>query len=223
MKIRIILLLSSFITLTSLSAQQLEIFGGINSNHLFDSNDNSAFESGRGYTIGFSFDNPNMNGYASRITLSYNRITGSASTSELLSPQPPGLGNFRSTDAEIVKNSIQFAVYPFTFIVQKIYFSFGLQGNFMLSNDTKGKSLFTSIGGENIETDISEVTEPTFHQDLGYGVAMRMHYNIMLNNGLSIIPQYNLYYGIGEEYATAESEKIKVWQQVLAIGIGMQF
>ena len=226
MKILVILLISLSVTITSLSAQQIEIFGGINSNHLFDSIDedsspySSILESGKGYTIGFSFDNPNMNGYASRITVSYNKIKGRAITTFSDSGVIPS-GSY--TDAIIDKSSINLAVYPFTFIVQHIYFSFGLQGNILLSNTTTGEYGSTGINGSEAIGDISEATEPTFHKDFGYGVAMRAHYNIMLNNGLSIIPQYNLYYGIGEEYATAESDKIKAWQQVLAIGIGMHF
>lgn len=218
MIIRAFFLFIISITAFSVAAQQIEIFGGINSNHFFDNiSDNteysSNYESGKGYSVGFSFDNPNMNGYASRITLSYNKISGKVSTMNTA-----GFGGGSQTSAEIEKQSIHLAVYPFTFIVQKIYFSFGLQANFLMSNSTQG-----FYGNLNSNELIPIEDNQDFHKDLGYGVAMRTHYNIMLNNGLSIIPQYNLYYGIGEEYSTAESEKIKVWQQVLAIGIGMQF
>ncbi len=211
---------------SSISAQQVEFFGGINSNHLYDSNSKDAFpyssslSSGKDFTFGFSFDNPNMNGYASRITLSYSRITGSVSTG-FVDPDLSDSGSF--TSANIEKNTINLALYPFTFIIQNIYMSFGVQGNFMLSNNTTGEYGYINLGGQQPLGPTASATEPTFHKDIGYGLAMRIHYNIMLNNGISIIPQYNLYYGIGEEYSTAESEKIKVWQQLLAIGIGMQF
>lgn len=221
MKIQFILLFIIAICSTTLTAQQIEIFGGINSNHLFDdvngTTNQSMLESGKSYTFGFSFDNPNMNGFASRITLSYNQIKGSVATSFT---DTDDTGSF--TNAEIDKKSFNVAVYPFTFIVQKIYFGFGLQANLTMSNNTVGEYGEFDINGSQSE-DISRANDPTFHKDFGYGLAMRAHYNILLNNGLSIIPQYNLYYGIVEEYATAESDKIKAWQQVLAIGIGMQF
>lgn len=216
MKIRFCLLLSLCISITSLSAQQIEIFGGINSNHFFDSNDDSEFKSGNGYTIGFSFDNPNMNGIASRITLSYNNIKGNVLTSETKSP-----GVSKSTTVALEKESFNLTVYPFTFIIQNIYVSFGLQGNFTMSNNSLGM-FETNEPGYTLFGELN-LNETEFHKEISYGAAVRIHYNIMLNNGLSIIPQYNLYYGIGEEYSTAESEKIKVWQQVMAIGIGMQF
>lgn len=216
MNIRIILLSSLLFALTSLSAQQIEVFGGINSNHLFDNNDNSEFKSDKGYAVGFSFDNPNMNGIASRITLSYNHVKGSLKTISNISP-----GVMRSTQATVEKNSIRLAVYPFTFIVQHIYVSFGLQGNFTISNNSLG-SFETNEPGYLLTGEVNlEASE--FHKDISYGATLRIHYNFMLNNGLSIIPQYNLYYGIGEEYTTPESDKIKSWQQLLAIGIGMQF
>lgn len=218
MSFRFLLPLLFIVALSSYShAQQFEIFGGINSNHLFDSNENSTFQSGKGYTIGFSFDNPNMNGIASRLTVSYNTVQGSASTVQSL-----GTDGTTFTKAEIEKNSISVALYPFTFIVQKVFFSFGLQGNLHLSNSTLGEVGSNGLSGSTT-MELSDATEPQFHKDFGFGVTMRVHYNFLLNNGLSIIPQYNLYYGIGEEYSTLESEKIKVWQQVFAIGIGMQF
>ncbi len=223
MKIYHILLFVTMIFSTSTSAQQIELFGGINSNHLLDNissddtNYSSTLESGRGYTIGFSFDNPNMNGFASRISLSYNKIKGKISTG-YLDPNLSDSGSY--TQANIEKNSFNIAVYPFTFIVQNIYFGFGLQANLTMSNSTTGDYGPITIAGPE-GRDISN--NDSLHKDLGYGVTMRVHYNIMLNNGLSIVPQYNLYYGMSEEYSTAESEKIKVWQQVLALGIAMQF
>ena len=210
-------------TINSISAQQFEIFGGINSNHFHDglSNDDleytSAYKSGKGYTVGFSFDNPNMNGYASRITLSYSKVRGSLETG-FTDVNITDTSSF--TDVDIETNKINLAVYPFTFIIQRIYFSFGLQANLLISNSSKGEYGNISVDGPTLR-DI--VDNDTFHKEFGYGLAMRAHYNIMLNNGLSIVPQYNLYYGIGEEYSTVESEKIKVWQQMLAIGIAMQF
>ncbi len=214
---RYLILLCLSISLSiHLSAQQIELFGGINSNHIFDSNDNSEFKSGKGYTVGFSFDNPNMNGIASRITVSYSKVKGNVNTIKNISP-----GIMQSTNVALEKNSINLGIYPFTFIIQNVYVSFGLQGNFTMSNNSAGMFETNEPGyllyGE-VNLDASE-----FHKDISYGATVRVHYNFMLNNGLSIIPQYDLYYGIGEEYTTPESDKIKSWQQLLAIGIGMQF
>jgi|GEM_PF-5046630 len=217
MKIRFILLSFLFFTITSLSAQQLEIFSGWHQSNLRDGRSSSNFSYDNGYVLGISYDNPNMNGIASRITLSYTNFEGGLYTS-----QTTDAGESIST--VLIKNSdFNIAVYPFTFFAHDIYLSLGAQASFLLDRQSLGRQ--TNLIGSTIsmERDINDIKDPDLHMDFTYGLAARLAYSFRIGNAISLTPQYNIYYGIGNEYATVESPDIKTWKQNLSFGVGFNF
>lgn len=211
----LLLAISQFI-----SAQSFEMFAGINSNHPYETvNEKSkpisaTFQAAQSYSVGFSVGNLKLKGIIKRITLSHNKVNGYIGTTSFYFTS--------STDVQIDKHTVNLTLYPLVTTLKNIHFSLGVQGNLMISRFSRG---YAGLLGTEPPPDYLniELSAPNFHKALGYGIAARTHYNIEFRNGISIVPQYNLYLGIGEEYSTAEYEKIRVWQQVLALGISKQF
>lgn len=217
-----LLLMISTFTSSSLAAQSVEVYGAVTQDHYRISTENeedysSSSQSGNGYTIGFSFDNPNANGIASRISIAYTVQRGS-----ILTEDHRLVSDHRRTEVDIETQRLDLAVYPFTFFLQRLQASFGARASFLLDEVSSGSQVRLDTGVI-VETPIEDVDDPEFHKSISYGVVTRLAYTIPISQEMSIVPQYQLYLGLSKDFETAESTSIKTWQQSLAIGVTRWF
>ena len=108
--------------------------------------------------------------------------------------------------------------------MQGLYINFGLEANFHLSDETEGFQEIMDFDGNMFsKVPIQEIDDPNFHNTFSYGLTTRLAYEIPLNNGLSVIPQAHIYYGLSKEYSTVESEKIKTRKFNFSLGVAQMF
>lgn len=197
--------------------QNIELYGGQNTNHFHDYGQNvghfqSSYNPGYGYSFGLAVDSIKADWMTLRFTLKFDKYSGSLTASD------GGLGGGYTTEAEIEKSLISFGVFPFNFqIIKRIDFNLGFEISKLISESYKGTSSGWVMGQPNWHYDLQE-RYSKYGSSISFGLSSRLAYNLQIGECITIYPQYSFYFGLSKEFIEFP-ESTKSVRHFIGIGI----
>ncbi len=183
----------------NLHSQRIEVFGGINITHYYDSQENtvpynwSRYSSKSNHFLGIGIEEVKIVGQNIRFTLDYHLTEGSAYSRV-------GTADMSSDFYVITDKSIlSFGFYPYN---QKIFNSFqislGAVYSFLIRESYKG---ITTSFDANMNTGNSlDLQGRKFNSPHYFGLQGRLKYDFTLSKRVAIYPQHAFYMGLVEEF-----------------------
>lgn len=207
--------LSYFITVVSvlvsntllLGQQPIEVFGGVSHNHLFDRGDlsghyQSEYKDGSGFVFGLATEEIKTDWIKWRFTLHYEKYKGAFDVSDGSS------GGGYSNEATFDKSIIAVGLFPLNFkIIKNFHLNLGLILSRMVSENIEGtsSSWVVNKGLSSYPIDKSK----RFSNRVMMGLQARVAYRVKLSEKFSLIPQYQLYYGISSEFKHSPTKAMR--------------
>lgn len=188
-----------FISSLSAFSQTIEIIGGLNQNNFFDFQEGeghfkSSYTSDYGYTIRLGLDDIKADWMSLRLTLSYDKYSGSLTASD------GGLGGGYTTNARIDKSVISLGVFPLNFkILDRIDLNFGLELSGLINEKFSGTSSGWLTGHPNWSYDLIDKYD-RYNSRFYLGLSGRIAYDFYISDNLAISPQYSYYFGLSNEF-----------------------
>jgi len=204
--------------LTAIGQKNIELFGGYSLNRFHDyKNDEgyyrSTYEPGKnGYSFSFGIENVRIDWLKMRLTLRYDKYDGEIEAiNEKLS------GGY-TTQASIDKSVISFGLFPLNFkILKKVDLNFGISASGLIHEKFTGTSSGWSMPSNSWEYELQEEYD-RFSNKIYFGLNSRIAYDFKIADDLFISPQYQIYYGISDEFIVFP-ESTKSMRHYFCIGI----
>lgn len=200
MKTTFFTLLLCLFSFVSLSAQDLMVYGGLNSNKFCDYQKNNnhfstLYASLSGFNMVVGLDKVKIAHHSFLFTLRMSNYKGVIYTINRTPDQ------VTTTGIEINKNVIGLGVYPFNFKIldNKLHLSLGAECNARLSVSTKGYQSTTFNSDLKDRYTAIDNTWRKYVNPIGVGLSGRLAYQLKLKNNLYLMPQYTLYFGLTNE------------------------
>ena len=216
MKNIIISILLYFIV-SNMSAQTIEVSGGINQNHFFD------WE--KEY-VGFKADYTPGNGFSAALSLSELKFDSIPLKFSFLIDNYKGSfnkqlitngGGYQSV-VSIEKTSIGIGFYPMNItLLKKIELSIGAEVSYKIYGITKGYKSTWALNGQNSNVTFDDGSVQ-INKDFIWGLSGMLSYNLKLNSDWSIAPQYKFYLGMSDEFSNIE-DGIKSFRHYFELSI----
>ena len=195
------------ITCSQVFAQRLGYFGGVNRNSFYDfKNDdkfayyNAEYTPGTGFDLGFSIENFQIDSIPMRFTVSISNYKGTVSVEDgYLS----GGSTSDFTSNKYIGNA---GIYPVNIELEKNFrFNLGAQVSYLIAQSIVGDHLVYRANEalEKIKMDSDFLNT---RRNVYFGISARLAYDIELANDWIISPQYNLYFGLTNEFKNIESK-----------------
>ena len=204
---------------SSVFAQRIGYFGGLNRNHFYDfkSDDKLAyFESnyttGTGFEFGFSVEDIRIDSIPLRFTASISNYKGIVSVEDgyLLGGST---SNFTSN-----KYVLNAGIFPINMEFDKnIRFNLGGEFSYLLAQSIVGDHVKyrANEGQEKVKMD-SDFLDT--RRNLYFGINARLSFDIELQNDWILAPQYNFYLGLTNEFNNIEA-KTNSMRHLIGIGL----
>jgi len=208
-----LLILASY----SLSAQRMEIIGGVNGTTFYDNagdegHFSSSYTSNTGYVIRLGVDDIKVGWWESRLTLSYDKYGGGLNASD------GGLGGGYIMEAEVEKSLISLGLFPVNVkIINKIDLSMGMEFSALLDESFMGTYTNWNMGSPDQITDLQDKYD-SYSAGFYVGLQGRIGYEIKLSDRLFVVPQYVFYFGLSKEFKEFP-EQAKSMRHYLNIGL----
>jgi hypothetical protein len=211
-----IILLFAF---SSVFAQRIGYFGGLNRNHFYDFKNNDKltyyeanYTTGIGFEFGVSIENIQIDSIPMRFTVSISNYKGNVAVEDgyLLGGST---SNFTSN-----KYVVNAGIFPVNVKLEKnIRFNLGGQFSYLLAQSIVGEHVKyrANEGQERIKMD-SDFFDT--RRNLYFGISARLSYDIELQNDWILAPQYNFYLGLTTEFKNIES-KTNSMRHLIGIGL----
>jgi len=196
--------------------QNIELFGGLNTNNFYDRENEghyqSSYNSGSGYSFGLAIDSIRADWMTLRLSLKFDKYSGNLTASD------GGLGGGYTTTAEIDKSLISLGVFPLNFrIFKRIDLNIGFEISKQISESYKGISNGWLMGEPNWSYDLQERYNK-YSNSINFGLSARLAYNLQINESITISPQYTFYFGLTKEFIEFP-EATKSIRHFIGIGI----
>ena len=211
-----IILLFAF---SSVFAQRIGYFGGLNRNHFYDFKNNDKltyyeanYTTGIGFEFGVSIENIQIDSIPMRFTVSISNYKGNVAVEDgyLLGGST---SNFTSN-----KYVVNAGIFPVNVKLEKnIRFNLGGQFSYLLAQSIVGEHVKyrANEGQERIKMD-SDFFDT--RRNLYFGISARLSYDIELQNDWILAPQYNFYLGLTTEFKNIES-KTNSMRHLIGVGL----
>jgi len=200
----------------TLSAQTIELIGGLVLNQFYDNHSGESHyymhpTKGPGYAAGIGADYA-IDSFRLRFTLVYETYSGEIEAGD------GGLGGGYYIEADIKKSVISFGFYPLNLNLSKsIAFNVGLEFSILTNEDFSGTYTNWTFGMPDRTMDIEDVYN-SFSASFQYGLRMRVAYDIPLSGSVNISPQYVFHYGLSNEFKEFP-QTTKAMRHYLLIGL----
>jgi len=214
---KLIILILIAISCLPLFGQNIELFGGLNTNQFHDYRQNeghfqSSYNPGSGYSFALAIDSIKADWMTLRFTLKFDKYSGSLTASD------GGLGGGYTTTAKIDKSLISLGVFPLNFrIIKRIDLNIGFEISKLISESYKGTSNDWLMGRPNWSYDLQEKYNK-YSSSINLGLSTRLAYNLQINESIIISPQYIFYFGLSNEFIEFP-EATKSIRHFIGIGI----
>ena len=211
-----IILLFAF---SSVFAQRIGYFGGLNRNNFYDFKNNDKltyyeanYTTGIGFEFGVSIENIQIDSIPMRFTVSISNYKGNVAVEDgyLLGGST---SNFTSN-----KYVVNAGIFPVNVKLEKnIRFNLGGQFSYLLAQSIVGEHVKyrANEGQERIKMDSDFFYT---RRNLYFGISARLSYDIELQNDWILAPQYNFYLGLTTEFKNIES-KTNSMRHLIGIGL----
>jgi hypothetical protein len=197
--------------------QNIEVFGGINSNIFYDNNENdphysSSYKSDFGYCAGIGFESKKIDWLTVRFTLQLDNYGGE------INAYTDGLGSGNLTEATIDKWLISLGLFPINFrLFHKIDLNFGFEVSRLINETYNGTISGWLYRQPNWSFDLQDKYNH-FSLPICIGLRGRIAYDFKLSKTYIISPQYSFYYGLSKEFQEFPHET-KSMRHYLSVGI----
>lgn len=213
----LVVFLILWVSITTLRAQRQEITFGVNRNHFYDFHKTArSFESKdqNGLSLSWSFDNMDTKKFPLRASIKLDRYQGDVNIFN------GGLGGGVTLDAAVAKHMIAIGLYPLNFKIKRsLNFNFGVEFNALILEKAKGSFSYYQGGSPPISSNIPlDDGNTRASNNFGIGVTSRVAYYISMKNGWSLVPQYQIFAGVSDEFRINQSETRSL-RHYLAIGL----
>ena len=199
-------LISTFFVLYSLlcCSQQIGFSGGYCQNHFHDFHKDEGhlmtdYEEGSGYSFNINLDNVHLDTLLFRFSFNFTKYDGSIMTTD------GGLGGSSTTNADVEKYALGLSIFPINIkIFKELRLNFGGEFSYLVNSKVHGtKSAWNmASGGNNIDLEDGSVD---IFKEFNFGIISRLGYNIKLLKYWYIVPEYNFYLGLTNEFDNIES------------------
>jgi len=220
MKAFFILFFLSFSFITSLG-QQLGISGGYCTNYFYDFNNDEStirteYEEGSGSHININLDNVYLDTFLFRFSLNFTKYYGSIKTVD------GGRTGTSSTTADVEKYILGLAIFPINIkILNELKINIGGEFNYLLNSNVTGTKSSWSIVSNGKKINLADGTVDIL-KEFNFGITSRIGYAVKLKNSWSIVPEYNFYLGLTNEFENIESN-VKSFRHYFMIGFINRF
>ncbi len=208
--------LALFLSITAIRAQRQEITIGINRNHFYDFHKKArSFESTDrfGVSIGWSIDNMETKKFPYRVAIKLDRYQDNVNIFN------GGLGGGVTLGADVTKHMIAIDLYPLNFSIKhKLDFNFGVEFNALILENAKGQYAYRQGGSPPISSNKPLDGTTKASNSFGLGLTARVAYYISIQKGWSLVPQYQIFSGISDEFKNVQSDTRSI-RHYLAIGL----
>lgn len=215
-KLIIIFLLTS--SLTTFGQKSIELLGGYCKNNFHDylkdeGHYQSSYEPGNnGYSVGIGLENIKVDWLTMRFTLRYDKYDGKILASD------GGLGGGYTTNASIDKSLLTLGLFPVNLkFFKSIDINIGLEISRLIRENVLGTASGWQMGQPNWSEDLNDRYD-RYNNNLHIGLKTRIAYDIKMGNDLFLSPQYQIYYGISNEFEEFP-ESTKSIRHYFCIGI----
>lgn len=198
--------------------QRVEISGGLNRNQFYnlgkqDVHNSSQYNSGDGYSFGLSLEDLNLDTLPIKLSLEFTNYKGH------LNVGSSGLGAGSSTDAQVNINTFGLGIYPFNFnIFKNLRVCFGSEFRFLLNEKTSATRYSWKMDDATHHVVSSEHELTGINEKFNVGILGHVGYDFKLKSGWIIIPQYQFYLGLTDEFKNIEATT-KSFRHYFKIGI----
>lgn len=202
--------------------QRIEISGGFNRNQFYnlgrkDVHNSSRYNSGNGYSIGLSLEDLKLDTLPIKLSLEFTNYKGH------LNVGSSGLGAGSSTDAQVNINTIGLGIYPLSFRPFKnLRFSLGSEFCFLLNEKTSATRYSWIIDDATHHLVSTKHELIDINNKFNVGILGHIGYDFELTDGWVIIPQYQFYLGLTDEFKNIEATT-KSFRHYFKIGITRKF
>jgi len=213
---RLILFSILYFSYSNLIGQSIEFYGGalINSFYDFERNDNRTvtdYKSGLGYALRISYNAEQLTDFPFRLTLYFEQYSGE------IYKKGGGQGGGSIIDINTVKQSIGIGIYPLNFkFGGNFKVNFGANFNLLISEKESGYHSFW-LGGTSNET-YWDNDSAQLSSTIIFGLSSRFAYKIKVSENWCIVPQYQFYWGLSDEFES-NLEKVKSIRNYFLVGI----
>ncbi|MCD4795073.1 MAG: hypothetical protein K8R54_17715 [Bacteroidales bacterium] len=197
------------------TAQDIEIFGGINKNYFFDfEKENPHFRSeyfsDYGYSLGLSISKLKFDSIPIRLSVIIDNYKGK------LKITSGGLGYSQTTEAEVEKTTIGLLIYPLNLnILKNGQINLGALFTYKINFKSSGNFTSWSIGDPYI---YEEKLIKIKNNDFIFGINGRASYDLKIMNNWYISPQYKFYIGLTNEFKDLQTN-VKSLRHIFEISI----
>jgi hypothetical protein len=210
-----------FGALHSIQAQRHEFTIGLNRTHFYDFRKTArtfGAEDQFWGSIGWSIDNLSTSKLPYRLTLKLERYQGDVYIFN------GGLGGGVTLDASVAKHLIALGLYPLNFSIKQVLdFNVGAEFNALILEKAKGYYGYYQGGSPPISYSTSlEDGKKRLSKNFGVGLNARIAYNIRIKKGWTLVPQYQIYAGVSDEFKDISSDTRTI-RHYLAIGLARKF
>lgn len=200
MTYKLIILLIFTSSLKTFGQKSIEFFGGYCKNNFHDymkdeGHYQSSYELGNnGYSVGIGIEKIQVDWLTMRFTLRYDKYDGEILASD------GGLGGGYTTKANIDKSLLTLGLFPVNLkVVKAVDINIGLEISRLIHESISGTASGWLMGQPNWSEDLNDRYD-RYNNLLYIGLKSRIAYDLKLRNDLYISPQYQIYYGISNEF-----------------------
>jgi len=190
----------------SISAQKIELYGGINKNYFYDysekeGNFTSEYKPEYGYLIGIGVDSVKIDWITFLFTLDLENYGGASNIYD------GGMGGGYREEVNIKKTLISLGIYPLKLnLLKHLYLNAGLVFSILSSEIYNGTASNWKINSNSNTIDIKE-KHNKYNSDGYFGAKLRLTYNLKTSNSFSIVPQFSYYHGFYNEFNHSDATK----------------
>lgn len=200
----------------SISAQNIEVIGGVLYNSFYDTEAdeptrNSLLDSHFGHSFTIGIDDVNLKWLPLRFTIGYENYGGKIDVIEHTRM------SFESIKSDINNKVFTVAAYLINFkILKKIDLNIGLQYAYLLNKRTEINYTYHTSGWNPFTEDINDKSE--YCEENTYGLRGRVAYDFTVYDRFTISPQYDFYYGLSKEFR-GFPETVYAYRHYFSVGL----
>jgi len=205
------------LNISTIFGQNIGFSGAYCANHYYDFKKNDGhfiteYKNGSGYSLNINLDSIILGKDQFRFSLHFLKYDGSIMTRD------GGLAGGVSTKADITKYILGLTIFPININVWKeLVINMGGDLNYLIYTNASGIKTEWGLGNptkiENLEDRTIDI-----YNEFNLGIVTRIGYNIKVYKHWYLVPEYNFYFGLTNEFNKVEAN-VKSVRQYFTLGL----
>ncbi|MBK7810372.1 MAG: hypothetical protein IPI50_03875 [Saprospiraceae bacterium] len=206
---------------SSIFSQQIGISAAFCTNQYFDLKKDDGhfltqYKMGDGFGIQLNLENSNINAHPLSVSFNLTKYDGQIMTRD------GGRAGSNNTRADVTKYIVGLSIFLINVkMLDELELNFGVNFNYLLFYNMAGEQLFQLGGRPDRKYNLAERTVDIL-QEFNIGLQSRIGYNIRVYKNWYLVPEYNFYLGMTNEFNHIESF-VKSYRQFFLLGLMKRF